>query len=140
MHRWLKHKRVSTQNLLEAQSSYAVKRLIKKWRARTELTIQCRGAYATFQQKRELLYKKACYRELMCKHQRDKALVLKLSNMARGFDNRNLQSAFQMIKNYWTAKSNVHAHQKNLSSRNIGDCLTKVWRRKLLQHYTHMRR
>ena len=76
----------------------------------------------------------------MCKHHRDKALVLKLSNMARGFDNRNLQSAFQMIKNYWTAKNNVHAHQKNLSSRNIGDCLTKVWRRKLLQYYTHMRR
>ena len=46
--RWLKHKRVSTKDLLEAQSSYAVMRLVKKWRARTEMTISCRGAYAKF--------------------------------------------------------------------------------------------
>ena len=46
--RWLKHKRVAKDNLLEAQSSYAVKRLIKKWRARSELTIQCSGAYIKF--------------------------------------------------------------------------------------------
>jgi len=62
--RWLKHKRVSTVNLLEAQSSYAAKRLIKKWRVRAELTIMCRSAFAKMQAKRELIYKRAVYREL----------------------------------------------------------------------------
>ena len=68
----------------------------------------------------------------MLKHHRDKALVLRLSNSARKFDNRMLQSAFQMIRNYWTTKNNVHAQQKGLSSRNLGDTLKKIYRRKLL--------
>ena len=88
MTRWLKHKRVSTANLLEAQSSYAAKRLIKKWRVRTETTLACRGAYNKFQEKRNLLYTKAVFRELMCKHHRDKALAIKLSNTAAKFDNK----------------------------------------------------
>ena len=46
--RWLKHKRVATANLLEAQSSYAVKRLVKRWRARTEVTVAARAAYEKF--------------------------------------------------------------------------------------------
>lgn len=71
-----------------------MKRLIKKWRARKDTTIAARAAYAKFQLKRELLYKRAVYRELMLKHHRDKALVLKLSNSANKFDNKNLQSAF----------------------------------------------
>ena len=140
MTRWLKHKRVSTANLLEAQSSYAAKRLIKKWRVRTETTLACRGAYNKFQEKRNLLYTKAVFRELMCKHHRDKALAIKLSNTAAKFDNKQIQSAFQMIRNFWIAKQNVHAHEKKISSRNIGDCLTKIYRRKLLSHYSHMRR
>ena len=68
----------------------------------------------------------------MAKHHRDKALVLKLSNLARGYDNRALQSAFQMIQNYWTTKNDVHAHEKQVSSRNLGDTLNKIYRRKLL--------
>lgn len=103
------------------------------------MTVACRGAYTKFQEKRELLYKKSVFRELMCKHHRDKALVIKLSNMANSFDNKGLQAAFQMISNYSTTKANVHAHEKSISSRNIGDCLTKIYRRKLLSHYTHMR-
>ena len=130
--RWLKHKRVATSNLLEAQSSYAAKRLIKKWRARTELTITCRGAYAKFQYKRELLYKRSCYREFMLKHHRDKALITKLSNTAGTFDAKQLQSAFFMIKNYATAKLNTHDGVKKIASRNIGDALTKIYRQKLL--------
>lgn len=138
--RWLKHKRVAKTNLLEAQSSYACKRFVKRWRARTELTIACRGAYAKFQLKRELLYKKACFRELMLKHHRDKALILKLSNTAGSYDAKQLQCAFQMIKNFATAKSNTHSGEKSMSARNIGDILRKVYRRKLLQYYSHLRR
>lgn len=104
------------------------------------MTVSCRAAYAQFQAKRELIYKKACYRELMAKHHRDKALVLKLSNLARGYDNRALQSAFQMIQNYWTTKKNVHSHERNVSSRTLGDCLNKIYHRKLLGHYVHLRR
>ena len=92
--RWLKHKRTATADLLEAKSSYACKRLIKKWRARADMTVSCRGAYAKFQEKRILLYKRSCYRELMLKHHRDKALILKLSNMAGSFDQKGLQAAF----------------------------------------------
>lgn len=115
-------------------------RLIKKWRARTEMTIACRGAYQKFQEKRNLLYTKAVFRELMCKHHRDKALVVKLSNTAAKFDNKQLISAFQMIKNFAIAKQNVHGHSKDIASRNIGDCLLKVYRRRLLSYYTHLRR
>jgi len=45
-----------------------------------------------------------------------------------------------MISNYATSKANVHSHEKDISSRNIGDCLIKIYRRKLLGHYSHMRR
>lgn len=45
-----------------------------------------------------------------------------------------------MIRNFWIAKQNVHAHEKDISSRNIGDCLLKVYRRRLLSYYTHLRR
>jgi len=138
--RWLKHKRVSTVNLLEAQSSYAVKRLIKKWRARTDMTIAARGAYSKFQEKRDLIYKRAIYNHFKLKHDRDKTLVLKLSNMAQSYDNKGLQSAFQMIKNFATAKKNVFAQSQSLSTRNLANALLKVYRRKLLSHYTHLRR
>ena len=138
--RWLKHKRVATATLLEAQSSYAVKRLIKRWRARTETTVAARGAYIKFQQKRDLLYKRACYRELMLKHHRDKALVLRLSNAARKYDNRNLQSAFQMIKNFVASKDGAHAGAKELATRNLRDTLHKVYLRKMLQYHSHLRR
>ena len=113
-------------------SSYAVKRSIKKWRARAETTIAARAAFEKFQQKRDLIYKRGAFRELMLKHHRDKALVLRLSNTAGKFDNRMLQSAFQMIRNYWTTKNNLQAHEKEISSRNLGDALNKIYRRKLL--------
>lgn len=90
MTRWLKHKRTSTSDLLQAQSSYAVKRCIKKWRARAAVTIAARAAYDKFQMKRDLMYKRSVFRELMLKHHRDKALVLRLSNAAKKFDSRNL--------------------------------------------------
>ena len=67
-----------------------MKRLIKKWRARKDITVAARAAYEKFHIKRELLYKRAVYRELMQKHHRDKALVLKLSNSANKFDCKNL--------------------------------------------------
>ena len=98
--RWLKHKRVSTQHLLEAQGAYAIKRQIKKWRARTEATVAARAAFEKMQQRRALIYKRAIYNTLMLKHHREKQLTLRLSNMARKFDNKNLESAFRMIKNF----------------------------------------
>ena len=76
----------------------------------------------------------------MLKHHRDKALVLKLSNMARSYDNKGLQSAFQMIKNYSTAKRDKHGQSKGLSTNNLANALLKVYRRKLLSHYSHLRR
>jgi len=86
------------------------------------------------------LYLKACFREMQLKHHRYKSLSLKLSNMTATFHNRNLQSAFQMINNFAISKANVADNRKKLSSGNMGECLRKIWRRKLLQHYTHLRR
>ena len=97
--RLLKHRRVSKQNLMESQSSYAVKRLIKKSRARTEMTEASRSAYYKFLEKRDLIYKRSCFRWLMTKYQRDKSLVQKLANMSASMDQKHLQSAFQMICN-----------------------------------------
>ena len=104
------------------------------------MTKHARGAYNTFQEKKELIYKRGVYRELMLKHHRDKALVLRLSNMAAKFDNKLSISAFQMIKNFAETKKNVHGVSKNLATKDLGGVLAKIYRRKLLQHYTHMRR
>ena len=76
----------------------------------------------------------------MLKHHRDKYLVQKLANVAGAYDARHLQSAFQMIKNYVQAKHDTQAGEKNIASRNINDVLSKIRRRFLLQHYSHLRR
>ena len=75
--------------------------MMKKWRARAETTIHARGAYNNFRAKQAYIYKNACFREMMLKHHRDKALITKLSNTAAKFDNRNTMAAFQMIKNFF---------------------------------------
>lgn len=76
----------------------------------------------------------------MLKHHRDKALVLKLSNKARSYDNKGLQSAFQMIKNFSIAKRDKRGQSKVQSTSNLANALLKVYRRKLLSHYSHLRR
>lgn len=115
-------------------------RSIKKWRARAETTKSARGAYVKFQLKRELIYKRAIYREFMLKHHRDKALCLRLSNASAKFDNKGLISAFQMIKNFAEAKRNVHGNSKERATKNIKDTLLKVYLRRMLQYYSHLRR
>jgi len=45
-----------------------------------------------------------------------------------------------MIKNFATAKANTHECEKSISARNIGDTLRKIYLRKLLQYYSHIRR
>ena len=103
------------------------------------MTIAARAAYEKFQLKRELIYKRGVYRELMLKHHRDKALILRLSNAAKKFDNRHLQSAFQMIRNFWISKENLHGKDKEMSAKNLKNVLLKIYLRKMLQHYTHLR-
>ena len=46
--KWMKHKRVSTQFLHEQMGSYNIKRSLKKWRQRTEVTLAARGAWEKF--------------------------------------------------------------------------------------------
>jgi len=92
--KWLKHKRVSTQSLEDSMSSYAAKRLILRWKQRTEATIKARGAYEKFQLKRDLIYKRAVYRSFMTKYHREKALILRLSNMTGKFDSRMKETGF----------------------------------------------
>ena len=45
-----------------------------------------------------------------------------------------------MIRNCAISKANVHGRDKVIASRNLGEALRKAYRRKLLQHYTHLRR
>ena len=92
--RWMKHKRVSTETLIQGQSSYACMRAVKKWRGRAESTKFARGCYTRFLALKAKIYKRACLRALMSKYQREKALVLRLSNVATKFNNRGLISAF----------------------------------------------
>ena len=114
--RWLKHKRVSTENLLQGQSSYACMRAVKKWRGRAESTKFARGCYERFLAIKAKIYKRACFRHLMLKYQREKALVLHLSNVAKKFDNRGLMSAFQMIRNFDRAKRDAFMNEKCISA------------------------
>ena len=95
--KWMKHKRVSTQYLQETMGSYNVKRSLKKWRQRTEVTLAARGAWEKFHYKNDLAIKRAVWIRLLNKFQREKALVMKCHTVSNKFDNRNLLSAFQMI-------------------------------------------
>ena len=45
-----------------------------------------------------------------------------------------------MIRNVAISKANVHARDKVIASRNLGEALRKVYRRKLLQYNSHLRR
>ena len=45
-----------------------------------------------------------------------------------------------MIRNFWIAKENVFEHEKELATKNLKNTLLKIYLRKLLQHYSHMRR
>ena len=76
----------------------------------------------------------------MLKHHRDKALVLKLSNMAGKFDTRGKTAAFQMIKNFFQSKKDCQAHEKDMAARNLEGAFRKIYMRKMLQNYTHLRR
>ena len=60
--RMLKHRRVSTENLLQMQSSYAIMRCIKKWRGRAEMTGFARGRIIQFAERKAKIYKRSCFR------------------------------------------------------------------------------
>ena len=92
--KWLKHKRVSAQYLQETMGSYNVKRAMKKWRQRTEVTLAARGAWEKFHHKNNIAIKKAVWIRLLNKYQREKHLVLKLHQIARKYDNKGLLSGF----------------------------------------------
>ena len=91
--KWLKSKRLAAENLFESQMGYAVKRSIKRWRARTEATQAARSAFAKFRLKKAMIYKRGVFRELAGKRQRDRTLLLTFSGIAAKFDNKHLQSA-----------------------------------------------
>ena len=93
----MKHKRVSNAALEEAMRSYAAKRMVKKWQLRTQITLKARAAVEKFHMRKELIYKRAVYREFMLKHHREKAIVLRLSNTAAKYDNRMKEAGFQAI-------------------------------------------
>ncbi len=45
-----------------------------------------------------------------------------------------------MIRNFWISKQNVHGHEKEIATKNIKNTLLKIYLRKMLQHYSHLRR
>lgn len=92
--KWMKHKRIATKNLQDTMGAYAIKRSIKKWRARTEFTIKCRGMYEKFHGKNDHAIKRDVFYALLSKYQREKALVMKLHTIAAKYDNKNALSAF----------------------------------------------
>ena len=115
-------------------------RAVKKWRGRAESTKFARGCYQRFMSIKAKIYKRACFRHLMLKYQREKALVLRLSNVAKKFDNRGIMSAFQMIKNFERAKRDAMANEKAIGSQKLGDVLHEIYMRKLHLYYMHLRR
>lgn len=110
-----------------------------KWRSRTEATIKARGALAKFEFKKELIYKRAIYREFMLKHHREKALILRLSNVARKFDNRGIEAGFEAIKNYVLAKNDLFAKKKKVASSQLSSIFFKFYRRRLNTYMSHYR-
>ena len=67
---------------------YAVKRSMKRWRARTEATQAARAAFVKFRLKQAIIYKRGVFRELAMKRHRDRTLLLHLSSIAAKFDNK----------------------------------------------------
>ena len=137
--KWMKHKRVSEQALQEAMDSYAAKRLIMKWRSRTEATIKARGAMEKMEYRKQLIYKRAIYQAFMLKHHREKALILSLSNMAFKFDNRMKEAGFQAIQNYVLSKNDLFAKKKKVASSTLSSIMLKFFRRKLLSYFSRYR-
>ena len=135
----MKHKRVSEQALQEAMDSYAAKRLVMKWRSRTQATIKARGAIDKFLYRKELLYKRAIYRAFMLKHHREKALILRLSNMAAKFDNRMKEAGFQAIQNFVLSKDDLYTKKKKVASSSLSSIMLKYLRRKMLSYFSHYR-
>lgn len=115
-------------------------RAVKKWRGRAESTKFARGCYTRFMALKAKIYKRACFRVLMLKYQREKALVLRLSSVAAKFDNRGLMGAFQMIKNFSTTKQGVQSSEKAISAQKLSDVLHEIYLRKLHLFYMHARR
>ena len=64
---------------------------------------------------------------------------MKLHTVARKYDNKHILSAFQMIQNFVRSKKDVHAHEKDLSAKNVNSVLTRLYRKRLLDYMTHFR-
>ena len=60
--KWLKSKRLAAEFLFESQMGYAVKRSMKRWRARTEATQAARAAFAKFRLRQAMIYKRGVFR------------------------------------------------------------------------------
>ena len=121
-------------------NSYAVKRMIIRWKARSETTRKARQAYDKFTLKRNLIYKRAVFNSLLCKYSNEKALIVKCGNIATHFDNRMKLAAFQTIFNFYRSKQQTHAHEKQVSTRNLNASLLKIYRKRMLQYLSHFRK
>lgn len=82
--RWAKETKKDTYGV------YLVRRALKKWNARKQLTVRCRAALEKFNERRNLIYKKAVYASLMHKFTSEKDFCIKVSNVGAKFDNRML--------------------------------------------------
>lgn len=100
----LKAHRNAKKSTLESFGGYLQVRALRKWIERVRTTQFCRDRIAKYQMIRSNVYKRAVFNAFKGKYTREKALVLKLANMAKKFDNAGKQSAFQMIQNFKFAK------------------------------------
>ena len=119
--------------------AYAAKRALKKWRARAEFTVKCRGMYYKFHGKNDHAIKRDVFYALLSKFKREKLLVMKLHTMTAKYNNKGKLSAFQMIQNFVRSKNDVHAHEKDLSAKNVNSVLTRLYRNRLDTYMTHFR-
>ena len=126
-------------NTNEAFGGYLTVRAIRKWIERVRVTKFSRDRVAKYNQVKNEIYMRACFRELKAKYKREKSLCVQLSNLAKKFDNQGLQSAFQMIHNFKLSKDHVHKTKKIVSAKEFGSILQKIYTRKLTHYMSDLR-
>jgi hypothetical protein len=75
----------------------------------------------------------------MSKYQREKQFCLKLANAVAKIDNKQVQSGFQMIKNYRLAKDYVYEAEKKHATKDAYSILDKLYSKKMNDYLSHFR-
>lgn len=137
--KWLKKSRTATRDYNENSGAYQAIRALKKWRARAAFTQVCRDRKAKQKAFTNLLYKKAVFKALLTKYQREKKFCLLLHSFSHKVNQKQTQSGFEMIKEFYLQKLKVYDIQQKYSCKDLISCLHTLWHKRMQRYYSNLR-